>query len=201
MTHYEVLGVGRDATQDEIKHAYRKQAMRWHPDKNTNKAEAEDRFKQIATANQVLSKPDSKQEYDRRLETGVEEEPSTSFSYQQAFYMFVQEMLQLAYELTMQNIPHNKIAQELISRGCPSNLAYEIAGKVEGERKTAMRSSGGKLILRSVLMFGGGVLITALFYSMGWIVGVGIVLMISGVVNFIRALYFTATGRAPRQDR
>lgn len=200
MTHYEVLGVERDATQDKLRHAYRQQAMRWHPDKNPGNTGAEERFKRLAEAYQVLSAPASRQEYDRRLEVGAEEDTASAFSYQQAFFFFMQQMLQLAYELTLQNIPLNRIAQALISRGCPSNVAYEIAAKVERERKGHMRSSGSKLFLSSVLMFGGGALLTAVLYSFGWIAGVGIMLMFTGVVNFVRALYFMATGRAPRQD-
>lgn len=52
--YYSILGVNRGASQDEMKKAYRKNAMKWHPDKNPdNKAEAEKKFQEIAEAYQV----------------------------------------------------------------------------------------------------------------------------------------------------
>lgn len=54
--YYSVLGVARDASDEEIKKAYRKQALRWHPDRNpTAKDEAEKKFKEVAEAYEVLS--------------------------------------------------------------------------------------------------------------------------------------------------
>ena len=65
--YYEVLGVKKDATKDEIRKAYKKLALRWHPDKNPdNKKEAEEKFKEIAEAYSVLSDPDKRREYDNR---------------------------------------------------------------------------------------------------------------------------------------
>lgn len=53
--YYEVLNVGKNATDDDLKKAYRKLAMRWHPDKNPNdKKEAEAKFKQISEAYEVI---------------------------------------------------------------------------------------------------------------------------------------------------
>lgn len=60
---YEVLGVARNATAEEIQRAYRKLARRWHPDLNKS-ADAADRFKEITEANEVLSDPDSRKRYD-----------------------------------------------------------------------------------------------------------------------------------------
>lgn len=62
---YEVLGVESTATQDEIKIAHRKLAMRWHPDKNPNDPTAEKRFKQVQEAYEVLKNPMSRAAYDR----------------------------------------------------------------------------------------------------------------------------------------
>ena len=63
---YEVLGVKKGATSDEIKSAYRKMALKWHPDRNQDKkAEAEEKFKEINEAYQVLSDHQKKQMYDQ----------------------------------------------------------------------------------------------------------------------------------------
>jgi curved DNA-binding protein len=64
--YYEVLGVKKTATEDEIKKAYRKLAMKHHPDRNpTNKLEAEERFKEINEAYAVLSDKEKRQQYDQ----------------------------------------------------------------------------------------------------------------------------------------
>ncbi|MEA2194098.1 MAG: molecular chaperone DnaJ [Solirubrobacteraceae bacterium] len=65
--HYKVLGVERKASQDEIKKAYRKLARQYHPDKNPGDAKAEERFKQISQAHDILGDPDKRKEYDRAL--------------------------------------------------------------------------------------------------------------------------------------
>ena len=63
--YYEVLGITKDATEKDIKKAYRKLAFKWHPDKNPdNKKEAEEKFKEINEAYSVLSDPDKKRQYD-----------------------------------------------------------------------------------------------------------------------------------------
>jgi molecular chaperone DnaJ len=61
---YEVLGVGKKATQDDIKKAYRKLARKYHPDANPNDPKAEERFKEISTAYEVLSDDAKRQQYD-----------------------------------------------------------------------------------------------------------------------------------------
>lgn len=62
---YELLGVQRDATPEQIKKAYRKLAVKYHPDKNKGDKEAEEKFKEISHAYEVLSNPDKKAAYDR----------------------------------------------------------------------------------------------------------------------------------------
>ncbi|MBI3303993.1 MAG: J domain-containing protein, partial [Deltaproteobacteria bacterium] len=61
---YEVLGVSRTASAEDIKKAYRKLARKYHPDINPGKKEAEERFKEISFAHDVLSDPDKRKLYD-----------------------------------------------------------------------------------------------------------------------------------------
>ena len=55
--YYEVLGVNRDASEEEIKKAYRKLAMKWHPDRNPDNPKAEEHFKEAKEAYEVLTDP------------------------------------------------------------------------------------------------------------------------------------------------
>ncbi|XP_026992248.1 dnaJ homolog subfamily B member 1b [Tachysurus fulvidraco] len=68
--YYSILGIQRDASEDEIKKAYRKQALKFHPDKNKS-PNAEEKFKEIAEAYDVLSDPKKKDVYDRFGEEGL----------------------------------------------------------------------------------------------------------------------------------
>ena len=62
--YYESLGLTKGATAEDIKKAYRSLAKEWHPDKNPNNTEAEEKFKEISEAYEVLSDPDKKNKYD-----------------------------------------------------------------------------------------------------------------------------------------
>ena len=62
--YYKILGVDKSATRDEIKKAYRKLAMKYHPDRNPNSKSAEEKFKEITEANEVLSDPEKRKKYD-----------------------------------------------------------------------------------------------------------------------------------------
>jgi molecular chaperone DnaJ len=73
--YYEVLGVARDASEKEIKSAYRKLAVQYHPDRNAGNPEAEERFKAAAEAYSVLSDPDKRSRYDRLGHSGVGAQP------------------------------------------------------------------------------------------------------------------------------
>jgi curved DNA-binding protein len=63
--YYKLLGIQRDATDEEIKKAYRKLAVKYHPDKNPGNKTAEEKFKAISQANEVLSNPEKRKKYDK----------------------------------------------------------------------------------------------------------------------------------------
>ena len=62
--YYEILGVSKTATEDEIKKAYRKLAVKYHPDKNPGDKESEKKFQEISEAYSVLSDKEKRKEYD-----------------------------------------------------------------------------------------------------------------------------------------
>src|SRR5688572_15905145 len=69
--YYEILGVKRSASADDIKKAHRKLVRKYHPDVNKNNKEAEDKFKEVQEAYDVLSDPQKKQNYDQFGHAGV----------------------------------------------------------------------------------------------------------------------------------
>ncbi|MDH3996466.1 MAG: DnaJ domain-containing protein, partial [Desulfobulbaceae bacterium] len=64
MDYYEVLGIKKDSSAQDIKKAYRKLAMKYHPDRNKGDKEAEEKFKKLSEAYAVLSDPEKRKEYD-----------------------------------------------------------------------------------------------------------------------------------------
>ena len=77
--YYEILGVGRTASQEEIKKAYRKMALKYHPDRNPDNKEAEDKFKEASEAYEVLSDPEKRQIYDQFGHEGLKGTGFTGF--------------------------------------------------------------------------------------------------------------------------
>ncbi|QCT95051.1 molecular chaperone DnaJ [Caminibacter mediatlanticus TB-2] len=89
MDYYEILGVSRNATKVEIKKAYRKLAMKYHPDRNPGDKEAEEKFKLINEAYQVLSDDEKRAIYDRYGKDGLEGRGyKTDFDFSDIFDMF-----------------------------------------------------------------------------------------------------------------
>lgn len=98
--YYELLGVSRDADQDEIKRAYRELAMKYHPDRS-DAADAEAKFKRVTEAYEVLRDPEKREMYDRYGEAGVKRgagagrggfgDFSAGFDFSDAFEVFMRE--------------------------------------------------------------------------------------------------------------
>src|SRR5688572_29514782 len=70
--YYEVLGVNRDASEEDIKKAYRKLAMKWHPDRNPDNPKAEEHFKEAKEAYEVLTDPKKRPAYDQYGHAGID---------------------------------------------------------------------------------------------------------------------------------
>ena len=86
--YYEVLGVARGASPEEIKKAYRKTAIKYHPDKNPDNKAAEEKFKEAASAYEILSNADKRARYDQYGHRGVKGEHAQSANVEDIFEQF-----------------------------------------------------------------------------------------------------------------
>lgn len=93
MNYYEKLGVPRDADAEQIKKAYRRLALKYHPDKNDGSKESEERFKEITQAYEVLRDPQKRSVYDRYGEQGLRGAagPTAGFDFSDALEVFMRD--------------------------------------------------------------------------------------------------------------
>jgi hypothetical protein len=142
MDPYHILGISQNATQKEIKKAYRREAMKWHPDRSNNSDEAKERFHLAAEAYKILSRnkstnnntsdSSSSQQYkssysDQSHENDSEEEANTGDEFADSVFWDV--MLDYAIKLAQNGLNENTISISLTQKGCPQKLASIIAGK------------------------------------------------------------------------
>ena len=122
MDYYEILGVSRNATKVEIKKAYRRLAMKYHPDKNPGDKEAEEKFKLINEAYQVLSDDEKRAIYDRYGKEGLEGRGyRTKTDFSDIFDMFSEIFGDFGFESYEDEIPYD------LDRAIEVELEFEEA--------------------------------------------------------------------------
>lgn len=152
-THYEVLGIAEDASAKEVVTAYRRLAMKWHPDRHDGDSDAQERFKDIGVAFRVLKDPALRAAYDEALaqsrqaqsqqanaraseartsreDTGGFKQTWSQDSAQEqdeAQQTFFTEMLEIALGLAAREFGEDEIRNALIALGCPESMARAVA--------------------------------------------------------------------------
>lgn len=147
MDPYDILGVPQNATQEEIKVAYRREAMKWHPDRCNNSSTAKERFHQAAEAYKILSENNvragnggfgtrsSAEQREKRSESGYSGDYSNSDDAggnsedKFADSTFWDVMLDYAIKLAQTGLSENEISINISKNGCPERLAAVIAEK------------------------------------------------------------------------
>lgn len=147
MNPYEILGISTDATHEEIKKAYRREAMKWHPDRCNNSSQAKERFHQAAEAYKILSENRARDgdsepasgsygEYDDRDSKSGKSENYSNFRNKHnetgdeyADTIFWEVMFDYAIKLAQTGMSEGRIAIKITQNGCPKKLAAVIADK------------------------------------------------------------------------
>ena len=137
MNYYEILGININANNTEIKVAYRREAMKWHPDRHQGiqeKIDATRKFKLIAEAYRTLIDPNLRAAYDAdkhsKTNQRFNENTNTTDNNQQetdADKIFNEQILDLAFDLASQGFSIEKIYDTLTSLGCPNTIAKAAA--------------------------------------------------------------------------
>ncbi|MEK8090369.1 J domain-containing protein [Thermithiobacillus plumbiphilus] len=137
-TLYEVLGLKPNATLEEIKAAYRREVMRWHPDRNGGSEMATHRFRQILEAHKTLTDIQARQRYDENLARGNSQAMLSTSS-------FWNNTMELAFFLAERGVSPVVLAQELSRRGCPPAIAAAIAQAIAAHSHRSRLSRLSKL--------------------------------------------------------
>ncbi|KAI4336049.1 hypothetical protein L6164_014625 [Bauhinia variegata] len=148
MDYYNILKVNRNASDDDLKKAYRRLAMIWHPDKNpVNKSEAEAKFKQISEAYDVLSDPQKRQIYDlygeEALKSGQLPPSSSSSSSSRAYQHFPHQQRQHPTSFRFNPRDADDIYAEFFGSESTSSGAGSSGARNGGHRDGFFRTSNG----------------------------------------------------------
>jgi len=145
MTYYDTLRINPDASPEEIKLAYRREATKWHPDRNQgNREESERRFKDIGHAYSILHDPAKRLEYDQQLKANsTNNGQSDEFSAEKAFATFLAAVLDMAFELALHGADQITIYRALIADDCPDNFAQTIAQRAYSMAHRASKGTQG----------------------------------------------------------
>lgn len=147
MDPYTTLGLSPYANQDDLKRAFRKEAMKWHPDRTGDSAEAKEKFQQISQAYQVLT---------REFKSRKRKEANHSASEQRADSLhdcnddvFREVMLEYAIGLVRSGLTHREIRNKVLENGCDASMAASIAAQAcqftdEFTAQSARRSNSNK---------------------------------------------------------
>lgn len=162
MDPYDILGIPGNATLEEIKKAYRREAMKWHPDRSNNSAEAKERFHQAAEAYKFLSEnysADRDSNSRRQSSRGYQYKSSDSGqsgNYSNSRYsrnqsgdefadtVFWDAMLDFAIKLAQTGLNESQISSQLVQNGCQQKLASIIADKAFNIHAHYAANSGQK---------------------------------------------------------
>ena len=162
MDPYAILGIPENATLEEIKKAYRREAMKWHPDRSGNSAEAKERFHQAAEAYKFLSENyssernaksgnQSSREYQYKSSASGRSDSYSNSQYSRnqsgdefADTVFWDAMLDFAIKLAQTGLDESQISSQLIKNGCQQRLAAIIADKAFNIHAHYAASSGRK---------------------------------------------------------
>ena len=165
MDPYAILGIPQNATLEEIKKAYRREAMKWHPDRSNNSAESKERFHQAAEAYKFLSesysadrdsnsKRQSSREYQYKGSASGQSENYSNSRYSSssrnhsgdefADTVFWDAMLDFAIKLAQTGLNESQISSQLVQNGCQQTLAAIIADKAFNIHAHYAANSGRK---------------------------------------------------------
>lgn len=145
-SYYDILGIPKDADPKQISGAYKKLAKKWHPDKNPdNQKEAEEKFKTISEAYEILSNPEKREIYDKHgkkglSDNGMEFDPTEFFK---NLFGHVQEQatLQIVVNMTLEEIYKGKHIDHSIERDSPCNKC-NATGYADGINHACKKCGG-----------------------------------------------------------